>query len=280
MENVINQTEKSVVALLKAYFPAAKGVLFIDLETTGISVDHDQIIQLAYVYESFDGLIKRECNTLIRPTVAVISSAAEAVHKISMDDVAKADTFYNHAAQLIGLLNNTVVVTYNGGNFDLLMLQAEFARFRIDWPSERHVWWSLDVFQLDQILRPRNLAAVYKAWTGFELEGAHDALTDVEATKDILTAMIVKETKTHKTDPTPMLEALKHCNAGRRMDGTRVADLGGKLGYDQEGHMVYNFGKVKGTRVKDEPSFGKWVLKNDFPLQVKKLLRQELGITD
>lgn len=151
--------------------------LFLDIESTGLSVWKDRIIQISLLY--IDSNIQKQKTILINPTIP-ISEGAQRVHNISDEQVCNVPTFDYYAKSIFDLINKCdVVLTYNGTNFDIPMLAFELLRCGYDLPKKIHI----DVYsQISDLERSKRLSDVYLRYTGEKMEGAHDAGIDVLAT--------------------------------------------------------------------------------------------------
>jgi|GEM_PF-1672461 len=232
--------------------------LTFDIETTGADANKDRIIQLAIrvVAENGDVLVSK--SKLYNPGIPISASATE-VHGITDEMVKDTPPFKDDAKKLKALFENKIIVTYNGLRFDIPIIMAEFERAGVDVNlSGKYI----DVLKVERKVTAHTLGATYKRYSGQELEGAHDALADVVATEYIMSQHM-------------KLNSLSDDQLIEMTDTKGMADWGGKLRYDEAGFLVYTFGKCKGNRVVDEPGFSSWVLKENFPTQVKKLIRDE-----
>ena len=229
--------------------------LIFDCETTGNNVSKDRIIQLAIKVISEDGKILLNKSKLYNPGIP-INPEATAIHGIKDEDVEDAPLFKQDAKKLKKIFENKIIITYNGMTFDLPVLMSEFDRAGVDVElSGKYI----DVLKNERKLFSHTLSATYKRYTGKQLENAHDALSDVAATYEIMEyhSVELKEEEMYE-------------------DTSKMADFYGKLKYDDEGYLIFNFGKSKGNRIVDEYRYAGWVLDNPtFPTQVKKLIRAE-----
>jgi DNA polymerase-3 subunit epsilon len=234
-------------------------IIFFDLETTGIELTTSRVVQLACIKINLDGS-KEEKNILINPTVKIPKEASD-VHGITDEMVKDAPLFKQIAKSLYSFFDGCDMAGYNSDNFDVPILIEEFSRCGIVFPN-----WEfnlIDVLKYERLLNPNNLGAVYKRYTGKELDDAHNALADVRATFEILMCQI--ENKPNKTPADIDL----YCQGERRRH-----DIGGKTYIDKENVVRWSFGKNMHKPVLDDLGYFDWVLKNEFPSELKNKLKQ------
>jgi len=244
-----------------------KKVIF-DIETTGADKSKDRIVQLAIHCVDDNGKVLLSKSKLYNPEIP-ISQAAQDTHGITDEKVKNAPLFSDDAKVLKRIFEDSELIGYNIIQFDIPILMAEFDRAGVALDLSGKV---VDVMKLETALNPRTLGAVYKRYTGEEIENAHDAMGDVKATEIVLRYQLEKI-------------------YGEGFDFDKVieqagippgsADFFGKFKYDEEGFLVYNFGKHLNLRVlenADTRKYADWMLepKQSFPAQVKKLLKDEL----
>ena len=241
-----------------------KPIVWFDLETSGVSTEEDRIVEIACLKINPDGTRETKV-TLINPEIDIPLGASN-VHGITNETVKDSPKFKQIAISLREWFKDCDLGSYNGNNFDIPILSAELVRAGlepIDWNPNL-----LDALSLYRNLFPNTLSDVYKRLTGKELEGAHSALSDVEATFEI--AEILTKDLEQQT--------IEEIDLMLQADKIRV-DLAGKLYKDNEGVVRYAFGKDVNKSVKDEPGFAKWMLNNSFPQETKNKLKQILNGT-
>ena len=236
-----------------------KPIVFFDLETTGVSVGTDKIVQIACVKVNTD-LSKEEKKMLINPQIPIPASATE-VHGITDEMVKDAPLFKQIAKGLNEFMAGCDLGGYNSDNFDIPLLIEEFKRAGLDFPT-----WELnflDVLKYERLLNPQKLEAVYKRYTGKDLDGAHDALNDVRATIEILEFQTAgKELSTKEID--------EFCQEDKKR-----FDYAGKM-YVKDEIVLWSFGKNMNKPVLDDLGYVEWVLNQDFPTQTKEKIKQLL----
>lgn len=232
--------------------------LIFDIETTGADASKDRIVQLAIRIKDEQGNIIVDKSKMYNPEIPISSSATE-IHGIKDKDVKDCPTFKEDAKKLKKLFEDKVIIMYNGLRFDIPILMNEFERAGVDVILSGKF---IDVLKVERKLAPHTLSASYKKYTGEDLDGAHDAMNDVNATDVIMDYQL-------------KLNSLSDDVLMEMTDTEGMADYYGKLKYDDKGFLVFNWGKCKGKRVIDESSYASWVLSENFPSQVKKLIRDE-----
>jgi len=241
-----------------------------DLETTGIDVEKDKIVQIAMIRVEPGGG-RKTFETLVNPE-RPIPPAASNVHGILDADVRDKPTFSQIRQEVEEFLTDADLAGFNSVNFDLPLLQAELSRVNseMDFPGVRH----LDAMKIFHRMERRDLTAAYKLYCGKELTGAHNALADTEATLAILDAQIARY-----DDVPDEVDALhRFCNP----DEGRYVDRKRKFVWDDKGEAEFTFGKYQGkslnTVVADQRgrSYLEWMLGSDFSEEIKGILRDAL----
>ena len=240
-------------------------LVFFDLETTGVNVATDRIVEISLVKQFPNG--NTESKTWrVNPGMHIPNEASE-VHHIYDEDVADMPPFKDLAPEVLAFIDNCDLAGYNSNHFDVPMLQEELLRagYDVDLKKDHHF---VDAFVIFQKHTPRNLTAAYKHYCGKDLVGAHGANADTEATREVLLAQLDK----HADVPTTV-EALEEYTTMQK-----TADLAGRIGYDALGREVFAFGKHKGRPLTEvfssEPSYNTWIQEGDFPLYTKRLCQQ------
>ena len=243
-------------------------LVFFDLETTGLNIASDRIVELSYYKVFPDG--QAEGKTLrLKPTYMMlgqevqmpISPEASAVHGIYDEDLADKPTFKDVAASLAAVLDGADLAGYNSNHFDLPLLAEEFIRagVDVDLKSKRMI----DVFTIFQRQEPRSLVAAYKFYCGKDLTNAHAADADTMATYEVLKAQLERYELPDDVD------GLADFTTGT----VRFADFAGRIAYDADGVEIFNFGKYKGQRVADvfrrDLGYYGWIQNGDFPQYTK-----------
>lgn len=252
--------------------------LIFDIESTGPNANKDKIVQLAILVVSEDKQILLKKSKKYNPGIPITAEATK-IHGITDEDVQDCDSFGDDAKKLKKIFENKIIVTYNGLRFDIPMLMAEFERAKV---SVELSGKFIDAMKVETKLAPRDLSSVYKKYTGQTLDGAHDALADVMATSAIYDA--------HYSILWDRVEQADGCGADvsthnydfvdelMELSGSKnIVDYSGKLKKDDQGYLIFTFGKNKDHRCIDEKKYCSWILNSDFPTQMKNLIRQEIS---
>lgn len=254
-----------------------KPLAFIDLETTGVNVASDRIVEICILKVNTDSTT--EIKTMrINPGIPIPLSSS-LIHKIYDQDVKDCSQFKQVAAQIANFIGNSDIAGYNSNKFDVPLLLEEFLRAEVDFDlSNRKL---IDVQNIFHIMEPRTLSAAYKFYCGKSIENAHSAEADIKATYEVFLAQIEKYENTQVDDGkgnliTPVkndMTVLSELSAK-----SKFADLAGRIIYNENGVEVFAFGKHKDKPVTEifekEPSYYNWMMNGDFPLYTKKVITQ------
>jgi DNA polymerase-3 subunit epsilon len=235
---------------------------FIDLETTGILLGNDRIVEISMLKIFQNG--NRESKTLrINPEMH-IPEEASAVHGITDADVKDCPRFKDVALDIRTFLDNCDIAGYNSNKFDIPMLIEEFLRADIGFDENRRY---IDVMRIFTLMEKRTLEAAYQFFCNKQLTGAHSAAVDVQATYEVLLGQLERYQQQLKNDVQYLHDFTK--------DGDFV-DFGRRMIY-KNGKEYFNFGKYNGHSVEDvykkEPQYFDWIIQNDFPLHTKLKLK-------
>lgn len=239
-----------------------KPICFFDLETTGVNITNDRIVEISILKVYPDG--KEESYTrLVNPTIPIPPEVTK-VHGISDKDVADKPTFKELAKEIHNLIKDSDLGGFNSNRFDIPLLAEEMLRADIDFDMKNRM--SIDVQTIFHKMEQRTLVAAYKFYCDKNLEDAHSAEADTLATYEVLKAQVAKYDELENN--TKFLAEF----SSRK----KFADFAGFLIYNKEGEECFSFGKHKGKRVVDiletEPGYFGWLLNADFPLYTKKVL--------
>ncbi len=239
-------------------------IIFLDLETTGIDVSRDRIVELSLVKVLPNG--EREIKTRRVNPEMPIPAEASAIHGIFDKDVRDEPTFRALAKSLATYMEGCDLGGYNSNRFDIPMLVEEFIRAGVDVDFKRRRF--VDVQNIFHIKERRTLEAAYKFYCDKELQDAHSAEADSLATFEILEAQL---------DRYPDLQNdIAFLSEFSTRD--RCADFAGRIVFDDKGVEVFGFGKHKGRSVAEvferEPSYYSWMMDGDFPGYTKKVITE------
>ncbi len=241
-----------------------KPLVIFDLETTGINTSKDRIVELFMIKVQPDGS-RTDFYQRFNPEMP-IPPEITAIHGISDADVANEPVFKDKAHELNQFLLSCDFAGFNSNKFDFPMLVEEFYRAGIDFEVSKRKF--IDAQKIFHLMEPRNLSAAFKFYCSKELDNAHSAKADTEATWEIIQSQLEKYTNLE-----PNIDFL-HNFSGQN----NLADLAGRLVYNDKKEIVFNFGKHKGKRVEDvfktDYGYYDWMMQGDFPQQTKKVLTQ------
>ncbi len=243
-------------------------ICFLDLETTGVNVSTDKIVEIAIVKISPDGtqVIKRK---LINPEMPIPKIVSD-IHGITDEMVKDAPTFKSVANEVKQFIEGADLAGYNSNRFDIPMLNEEFLRAGVSVDIESRKL--LDVQKVFHMMEQRTLTAAYKFYCQKNLDDAHSAEADAVATWEVLEAQLLKYPQIGNT-----VEAIvKFTGEDQIVDFARRFVI-------ENGVEVFNFGKHKGKPVtqvlKEEPQYYDWMMKGDFALHTKQKLTEILNRT-
>jgi len=239
-----------------------KPICFFDLETTGINISKDRIVEISIHKVYPDG--KEETYTKrVNPTIP-IPAVTTAVHGISDADVADAPTFKELAKEVHYMIKDSDLGGFNSNRFDIPLLAEEMLRADIDFDMKNRK--SIDVQTIFHKMEQRTLSAAYKFYCDKNLDDAHSAEADTKATYEVLKAQLDRY-EDLENDSNFLAEF-----SSRK----KFADFAGFIAYNKQGEECFSFGKHKGKRVLEvlekEPGYFGWLINADFPLYTKKVL--------
>jgi DNA polymerase-3 subunit epsilon len=237
-------------------------IVFFDLETTGVDVAKDRIVEISILKLHPDG--KKEVKTRrVNPEIPIPPATTE-IHGISDEDVKDEPTFSALAKSLAQFIGNSDLAGYNSNKFDVPLLVEEFLRVDVDFDLENRKL--VDVQNIFHKMEQRTLVAAYKFYCGKDLVDAHSAEADNKATYEVLESQIERYEEL-ENDIDFLSEFSKRNN---------TADLMGRIVFNEDNVEVFNFGKHRGKPVSEilekDPSYYNWMMKGDFPLYTKKVL--------
>lgn len=254
-----------------------KPIAFIDLETTGINISTDRIVEISILKVKVNG--EKDIKTMrINPEMP-ISEESVSIHGITNEAVKDCLTFKQAAPQLAVFLEGCDLAGYNSNKFDIPLLVEEFLRAEVDFDLKNRKL--VDVQNIFHLMEQRTLAAAYKFYCDKEIEHAHSAEADILATYEVFMAQLerykdiqIKDNKGNLFTPVVNnIDALSKLTMR-----TQNADLAGRIQYNAKGQEIFAFGKHKDKTVEEvfekEPGYYKWIMDGDFPLYTKKVVTQ------
>ncbi|MFN4254454.1 MAG: exonuclease domain-containing protein [Saprospiraceae bacterium] len=256
-----------------------RDLVFFDLETTGLNVIRDRIVQIGLVKLRKNGQPPEELSMLINPGIP-ISEESMSIHGITPKDLANKPTFQKVAQKIWDFIGDADLAGYNSNRFDVPMLMEEFARVGMEFDISRRRL--IDVQRIFYKMEPRTLKAAYRLYCEKELTDAHDALADVRATVEVFQGQLKKYDGVDLLDedgntiPAPIKNDIQALHDFT--NDLNFVDATQKIRVDHNGVAVFNFGKFVGQPVKEvlkqEKNYAGWILEKEFSSQVKQYIRQ------
>ncbi len=239
-------------------------LVFFDLETTGIDITKDRIVEISYVKVFPNG--KEESKTMrINPERPIPPESTD-IHGITDDDVKDCPTFKAVAKTLAAQIEGCDLAGYNSNRFDIPLLAEEFLRADVNIDLNRRKF--VDVQTIFHKMEQRTLSAAYKFYCNKTLENAHTAAADTMATYEVLQAQLDRYPELQ--NDIAFLSDFSSYNNN--------VDFAGRMIYNDKKEEVFNFGKFKGRLVEDvlknEPGYYAWMMNSDFPLNTKQKLTE------
>lgn len=239
-----------------------------DIESTGLDVSSDRIVEIAVLKITPSGE-QQEWIKRLNPEMPISSESTE-IHGISDDDIKDAPTFAAVADELANFLGSADLAGFNSNKFDIPMLAEEF--LRVNHPFDVSSRKFIDVQNIFHKMEQRTLVAAYKFYCDKDLNDAHNAAADTNATFEVLKAQIERY-KDLEGDVEYLAEFSKNTKH-------EIIDFAGRLAKNKDGQPIYNFGKHKGKTIEEvanqEPGYYGWMLNGKFPRYTKAVLKAEM----
>jgi len=256
-----------------------RDIVFFDVETTGLNVIRDRIVQIALVKMHKNGQPPAEFSTLINPGIP-ISEESMMIHGITPKDLANKPNFVQVGQKIRDFIGEADLAGYNSNRFDVPMLMEEFSRVGIEFEiSKRRL---IDVQRIFYKMEPRTLKAAYRLYCGKELEDAHDAMADVRATIDVFKGQLRTYEGKDLLDedgniiPAPIKNDMQALHTFT--NDLNFLDATQKLRVQPDGKVVFNFGKYLGQSVKEvfakDKNYYFWIVEKEFSSQVKQIVKE------
>ena len=240
----------------------SKPICFFDLETTGINISKDRIVEISILKVYPNGKEERYTR-LVNPTIPIPAEVTK-VHGISDADVADKPTFKELAREIHNMIKDSDLAGFNSNRFDIPLLAEEMLRADLDFDMKNRM--AVDVQTIFHKMEQRTLSAAYKFYCDKSLDDAHSAEADTFATYEVLKAQVARYEELE--NDTKFLAEF----SSRK----KFADFAGFINFNKNGEECFSFGKHKGKKVvdvlNDEPGYFGWLLNADFPLYTKKVL--------
>lgn len=251
-----------------------KPLIFLDLETTGLDISKDRIVEIALLKINPNGS-EEEVLKRVNPEIPIPAEAA-AVHGIKNEDVADEPTFKQIARELAAFVKGCDMAGFNSNRFDIPLLAEEFIRAEVEIDFKKHRF--VDVQTIFHKMERRTLVAAYKYYCNKDLTDAHSAMADTKATYEVLKGQLEmyegREIEENDKKITPVVNDIKALSEFSTVD--KFVDYAGRIVYNDKGVEVFNFGKNKGVPVeqvlKEQPGYYQWMMESNFPLYTKTVL--------
>lgn len=243
----------------------ANCIVFFDLETTGVNIAKDRIVDISVLKVYPNG--KGEQKTIrVNPEMPIPKEASE-VHGIYDEDVKDCPTFKEIAKDLARYMEGCDLGGYNSNRFDIPLLAEEFLRVGVDFDMRKRKF--VDVQTIFHKMEQRTLSAAYRFYCDKSLEDAHTASADTAATYEVLKAQLERYGDKLENN----IEFLSKFSTQNN-----TVDFAGFIVYNDKGEEVFNFGKNKGVPVekvlREQPGYFSWIINSEFPLYTKKVLTE------
>jgi DNA polymerase III subunit epsilon len=239
-------------------------IAFIDLETTGVTLSTDRIVEIAMVKLMPDGT-RQSKRKILNPGIPIPKESSD-IHGITDEMVKDAPTFKQAANEIKQFVENCDLGGYNSNRFDIPMLMEEFLRADMD--LDLSICRMVDVQHIFYTMEPRTLTAAYKFFCDKELLNAHGAEADINATIEVFESQLKRYDKLGTS-----LDSILTC-----IGEDKIIDYARRFVFDDKDVPVFNFGKFKGKPVemvlKNEPQYYDWMMRGDFPMHTKKKLTE------
>jgi DNA polymerase-3 subunit epsilon len=239
-------------------------IAFFDLETTGLNISKDRIVEIAILKVHTNG--KEEKKSLrINPEMPIPKESSD-IHGISDEDVKDKPTFKEVAKDVARFIEGCDLAGYNSNRFDIPLLAEEFLRVGVEIDMRKRKF--VDVQTIFHKMEQRTLSAAYRFYCEKELVGAHGADADTIATYEILKSQLDRY-----SDLDNDISFLSSFTTQ-----VKTVDFAGFIAFDKNNVEIFNFGKNKGVAVAkvlvEQPGYYSWIMNSDFPLFTKKVLTE------
>ena len=239
-----------------------KPICFFDLETTGVNITHDRIVEIS-ILKVFPNGTEESKTWLVNPEMTIPEEVIE-IHGISNEKVANEPTFKELAKDINNMIKDSDLGGFNSNRFDIPLLAEELLRCDIDFDMKNRN--AVDVQNIFHKMEQRTLVAAYKFYCDKDLTNAHSAAADTKATYEVLKAQLDRYDSLENN-----MKSLAEFSTRKK-----IADFAGFISFNKNGDECFSFGKHKGKLVTEvlekEPGYFGWLLNADFPLYTKKVL--------
>lgn len=239
-----------------------------DLETTGLDVTTDRIVEIAILKINVDGS-SEELLQRINPGMPIPKETSE-IHGIYDKDVTNEPRFEDVAEKIAAFIGTSDLAGYNSNKFDIPVLAEELLRANSSFDVSNRKF--VDVQNIFHKMEQRTLVAAYAFYCNKELINAHSAMSDATATWEVLKAQLEKYDTL-----TPTIDHLADFSKAGNFE---ILDFAGRIAQNEKGEAMYNFGKHKGKTIREvakiEQGYYGWMLDANFPLYTKQVLKKEM----
>jgi DNA polymerase III subunit epsilon len=237
-------------------------ICFFDLETTGVDVAKDRIVEIS-IFKVYPNGNKESKTWLVNPEMKIPFQVSQ-IHGITDEKVANEPTFKELSGQIYNMIKDSDLAGFNSDRFDIPLLAEELLRAGVDFDMKNRV--SVDVQTIFHKMEERTLSAAFKFYCGQSLENAHSAEADTMATYEILKAQLERYPELEND-----MKSLSEFTTRKKS-----VDFAGFIALNDKGQEIFTFGKHKGALVEkvleEEPGYFGWIQNADFPLYTKKVL--------
>ncbi|MCK5824723.1 MAG: 3'-5' exonuclease [Ichthyobacteriaceae bacterium] len=243
----------------------SKPICFFDLETTGVKVAEDRIVEIS-ILKIFPNGNKESKTWLVNPERKIPQETID-IHGVTDEKVANEPTFKELSADVHNMVKGCDLAGYNSNKFDVPLLAEEFLRADIEFDISENVL--VDVQNIFHKMEQRTLSAAYQFYCEKDLTNAHTAAADTLATYEILLAQLDRYENDLENDVNFLSEFSSR---------SKNVDFAGYIAYNEKNEEIINFGKHKGKTLKSifekEPGYYGWVMGASFPLYTKQTLKR------
>ncbi|MBQ4367834.1 MAG: 3'-5' exonuclease [Muribaculaceae bacterium] len=237
-------------------------IIFFDVESTGLNITTDRIVEISYVKIYPNGREERH-TYLVNPEMPIPQQAVN-VHHITDEMVKDAPVFKQLARTLASVFEGCDIAGFNSNQFDIPLLAQEMNRAGVEFDVSRRRF--IDVQTIFHKKEKRDLEAAYRFYCGKEMENHHSSMCDAQTTYEVLKGQLDRYPDL-ENDVEFLSQYSSHNNK---------ADLAGRFIYDEQRRVVVNFGKYKGQVLaevlKKDPSYYSWMMRSDFAENTKQVL--------
>jgi DNA polymerase-3 subunit epsilon len=235
-------------------------ICFLDVETTGIDVDKDRIVEISILKLFPDGTEELK-SIRINPGFSIPKEATD-IHGITDEFVKDCPRFEAYAKGIFHFIQGCDIVGFNSNRFDVPFVFYSLQRAGVEW--DWHEINLVDVCGIFKVKEERSLSAAVKFYTGQDHQASHTAEGDVKATKEVFLQQLGR----YSDLPKDFRELSRFSNWGNE-----IVDMAGKFTKDEDGDLIFTFGQHKDKKARTQPQYLQWMMKGDFPSDTKQFAR-------